>query len=83
MTLDELSTGSVTTEWAARVVTAHLDGIGPVLRALELEAARLANWAIHLAEHLEAGGRLLVAGNASAPSAGPMRRSPSTATRRR
>jgi D-sedoheptulose 7-phosphate isomerase len=63
MTLHDLSTGTVTTEWAARVVTAHLDGIGPVLRALELEATRLANWAIHLAEHLEAGGRLLVAGN--------------------
>lgn len=63
MTLHDTTTGTVTEEWTARAVTEHLIGLRPVLVALEREAAHLASWAMHLAERLEAGGRLLVAGN--------------------
>ncbi len=54
---------SVATEWAVHAVAEHVRNVAPVLHALELESARLAGWAIRLAERLEAGGRLLVAGN--------------------
>ncbi|MDR5700586.1 D-sedoheptulose-7-phosphate isomerase [Agromyces aerolatus] len=47
----------------ARSITAHTRGLRPVLDALELEAPRLAAWAVHLAARLGDGHRLLVAGN--------------------
>jgi D-sedoheptulose 7-phosphate isomerase len=54
---------SVPVEWAARAVRQHISGVAPVLLALEREAAHLGMWALQLAERLEAGGRLLIAGN--------------------
>lgn len=63
MTLHEPETRSIAEEWAAHAVIHHVSGVGPVLVALEHEAPRLARWAIQLAERLEAGGRLLIAGN--------------------
>ncbi|GAA1842163.1 D-sedoheptulose-7-phosphate isomerase [Agromyces salentinus] len=63
MTMHATPTRSVTLEWAARAVSAHVGGVGAVLAALDAEAPRLAAWAIHLAAQLEAGGRLLIAGN--------------------
>ncbi|WP_308796657.1 D-sedoheptulose-7-phosphate isomerase [Agromyces silvae] len=47
----------------ARSIAAHTRGLRPVLDALELEAPRLAAWAMHLATRLGSGSRLLVAGN--------------------
>jgi len=55
--------GSMTAEWATRAVAEHLSGVRPVLEALDREAGHLAEWARQLAERLEAGGRLLIAGN--------------------
>lgn len=65
MTLHETSheVHSVAAEWAEHAVAAHVRAVAPVLDALELESPRIARWAMHLAERLEAGGRLLVAGN--------------------
>ena len=63
MTLHDTATPTVPVDWAAHAVVQHLKGVAPVLRALELEAAHLGLWAMRLAERLEAGGRLLVAGN--------------------
>ncbi|HKH07807.1 MAG TPA: SIS domain-containing protein, partial [Agromyces sp.] len=63
MTLHDITAPSVPVDWAAHAVMQHVSGIAPVLRALELEATHVGLWATQLAERLEAGGRLLVAGN--------------------
>lgn len=54
---------SVAADWMERAVADHVRAAIPVLAALELESPRLARWAMQLAERLEAGGRLLIAGN--------------------
>ena len=46
-----------------RIIADHVRAVHPTLEALEREAPRIARWAAHLAQRLEAGGRLLVAGN--------------------
>lgn len=65
MTLHDTRAGtpSVATRWTVDAIAEHVRAVAPVLNALELESPRLARWATHLAERLEAGGRLLVAGN--------------------
>jgi D-sedoheptulose 7-phosphate isomerase len=54
---------SVAEDWMERAIVEHVRAAIPVLAALELESPRLARWAMQLAERLEAGGRLLIAGN--------------------
>jgi D-sedoheptulose 7-phosphate isomerase len=54
---------SVAADWTERAIAEHVRAAIPVLAALELESPRLARWAMRLAERLEAGGRLLIAGN--------------------
>jgi D-sedoheptulose 7-phosphate isomerase len=54
---------SVAEDWMEHAVAEHVRAAIPVLAALELESPRLARWAMRLAERLEAGGRLLIAGN--------------------
>jgi D-sedoheptulose 7-phosphate isomerase len=54
---------SVAEDWMERAIAGHVRAAIPVLTALELESPRLARWAMRLAERLEAGGRLLIAGN--------------------
>jgi D-sedoheptulose 7-phosphate isomerase len=63
MTLHEATAPSVPVDWAAHAVMAHVGGMAPVLLTLEREASHLGLWAMQLAERLEAGGRLLIAGN--------------------
>lgn len=65
MTLHDIRTGTrpAAAERAVDAIAEHVRGVVPVLNALELESPRLARWAMHLAGRLEAGGRLLVAGN--------------------
>ena len=46
-----------------RIVTAHLEAVGPALESLRASAGTLARWGTVLAATLGAGGRLLVAGN--------------------
>lgn len=48
---------------ATRLITDHLDALGPVLAALQREAPRLSAWGTELATRLMAGSRLLTAGN--------------------
>lgn len=48
---------------AGRVIRDHVDALHGVLAALQSEADHLATWGRTLADHLEAGGRALVAGN--------------------
>ncbi len=47
----------------AVIVAEHCDQLRPVLDALSAEAGHVAHWARALARRLDAGGRLLVAGN--------------------
>jgi phosphoheptose isomerase len=54
---------SVISDSTERAIAEHVRSAIPVLTALELESPRLARWARQLAERLEAGGRLLIAGN--------------------
>jgi D-sedoheptulose 7-phosphate isomerase len=63
MTLHAPTAPSVPVDWAAQAVRQHVSGVAPVLLALEREATHLGLWAMQLAERLEAGGRLLIAGN--------------------
>ena len=62
MSIDVL-TGTVRPQHTQRIVAEHVRAIGPTLEALEREAPRIARWAAQLARRLEAGARLLVAGN--------------------
>ena len=62
MSIDVL-TGTVRPQHTQRIVAEHVRAIGPTLEALEREAPRIARWAAQLAQRLEAGARLLVAGN--------------------
>lgn len=63
MALHAPTAPSVPVDWAAQAVRQHVSGVAPVLLALEREATHLGLWAMQLAERLEAGGRLLIAGN--------------------
>lgn len=59
----ETLTGTATPLQVRRVVAEHVRAVAPTLAALERQAPRIARWASHLADRLESGGRLLVAGN--------------------